>query len=295
LQAGEGIFIISTGLFYMYNPNSEIFAFVIVSYEAILVFVAFFVPESPNYLHHSKQFGKLREAFGTIAKVNGKEMNMDVKFHGESDSEDDSSVGSERDETHGEQFNAIAEICGSKLILVNLLVVTLFWMQSTFVFYVTGFYIKYFKGDIFFNLVIMGIADTLAYLSKRVLLHFFSSRGSYVICYLGVFIMSFIFQYVKLDESALPFVILGIRYFGSASFALNFYVNHEYFSTNTLATVFAFTNTIGRIAGIFAPIAVEVSPKPLLLCGIFSLIACFFAIYLKKPDNVHNPKEIKDL
>lgn len=51
--------------------------------------------------------------------------------------------------------------------LKNLMAVIVFWSFSSFSFYLIGFYIKYFPGNVYANFTMLGCADILASITVR--------------------------------------------------------------------------------------------------------------------------------
>lgn len=59
-------------------------------------------------------------------------------------------------------FSDIAILSGSREHFRSLIAVVGLWVYAAFNYYLIGYYIKYFPGDVFFNFLMMTVAEVLA-------------------------------------------------------------------------------------------------------------------------------------
>ena len=186
-------------------------------------------------------------------------------------------------------------LSGSTEHLRSLIAVLGIWVYSSFNYYLIGYYVKYFPGDVFVNFLMMTIAEVIA----PVVL--FLVQGKYVTRYvardllLGAAFMAFLyivnehFGYVTL----VPFIILGIRVFVKAVYSLGYYANGKLFPTLVKTTVFSFTNGVGRPFAALSTMVTEYTHSPGEIIMITSLI--FMTVCNLLPNSDNTEQEIEKL
>ena len=143
---------------------------------------------------------------------------------------------------------------------------------------------KYFKGSIYLNSAIIGIADISAYIIMNFLQKCISSRKAFIINYLAILISSTAYLLLNSIEALIPVFILGMRLSLSMSFAYSYFVNYEYFPTQFGSTIFACSNVAARFVTILAPMAVEVlEEKAFIVLGVIAGLSALGSSFLRKP------------
>lgn len=126
--------------------------------------------------------------------------NLGVKF----DRED---LDDTQEEVHADT-SLRALLCDDKSRLINLLIMVFNWSVCSFCFYVIGFFIKYFRGSMYTNAMMMGTADIIAAISVRIAQMYISTKRGFIIAYLWVFIVTVFYLLFESIESLIPICIL---------------------------------------------------------------------------------------
>jgi hypothetical protein len=98
-----------------------------------------------------------------------------------------------------------------------------FWSVSSFSYYLLGFFIKYFPGNMYINFAMLGIADICASFNTRITFGKLGIKNTYRVFLLGVLMFTSLF-YVFVDLSVskdlffMPALIFTMRLFVSSSF-----------------------------------------------------------------------------
>lgn len=137
-----------------------------------------------------------------------------------------------------------------------------FWCFSCFSFYLIGFYVKYFPGNVFVNFAMIGFADAFANLMNRSLQAYFNTKQVYRILLIGLTIMSASF-FFTVDSGyitnfmAIASMIFAMRLFINGCFALSYYTNCQLFPTLLRSKVFTTTNAFARPCSMMSPLIAE--------------------------------------
>jgi len=73
------------------------------------------------------------------------------------------------------------------------------WSTCSFSYYLLSYYTKYFKGSIYTNTMLLGVADICATFAMRGLQVFFETKTGFMISFCLVFIVSCIY-YIAMNE-----------------------------------------------------------------------------------------------
>lgn len=167
----------------------------------------------------------------------------------------------------------------------SLIAVLGIWIYSAFNYYLIGYYVKYFPGDVFVNFLMMTVAEVIAPICLLFV------QGKYVTKHvaryllLGAAFCSFLyivndhFGYIAL----VPFIILGIRIFVKAIYSLGYYANGKLFPILVKSTIFSLTNGIGRPFSALSTMVTEYTSSPGEIIMITSLV--FMAVCNLLPDS----------
>ena len=110
--------------------------------------------------------------------------------------------------------------CQDKALLVNLILMTVFWSAGSFNYYIITFYLKYIPGNVYVNTSLSCIAEVLAYIGSGLLMNVFGVKLSYICAFIlaaagGILLVIFFNA-----EGALIAVFILFAKFG-ISFAFN--------------------------------------------------------------------------
>ena len=274
-QCTDAIIVISIGGYFYVIQYGES---TIIIYTLISILWLIFIyksPESPQYLYTTKRWEKCHSSFSKISHINRIEW-QGFKF----DREDQRNV---------EEFN-IKQSCGSVLkdnkTLKNLFIMLINWSTCSFSYYLLSYYVRYFKGSIYSNTALLGLADILATFGIRGLQAFFQTKIGFMIWFSLVFWVS-IFYYTVSHITALVAIWVFMMRFGiTGGFILAYYGNSEYFQTDFSSTALGIWNTCARFATIISPMVAEVLPQPIILISVFSFVSLILSFFLIKPKNI---------
>jgi len=146
----------------------------------------------------------------------------------------------------------------------SLIAVIGIWIYSSFNYYLIGYYVKYFPGDIFTNFLMMTVAEVIAPIALRYIQGKFVTKfvvRYLLLCAAGtalLFMLNTYFGYVAL----VPFLILLIRIFVKSIYSLGYYANGKLFPTLVKTSIFSLTNGIGRPFSALSTMVTEYTKNP---------------------------------
>ena len=73
--------------------------------------------------------------------------------------------------------------CSDKSLLINLILMTVFWTAGSFNYYIITFYLKYIPGNIYVNTTLSSFAEVAAYIGSGLLFNIFGVKLSYMISF----------------------------------------------------------------------------------------------------------------
>jgi MFS transporter, OCT family, solute carrier family 22 (organic cation transporter), member 4/5 len=267
------VMISVAGYFYIIKYGESTIVFYLVFSIISLIFV-YRAPESPQFLYTKKRWEELHSSFSKISRINNKEWSG-FKF--------------DREELRMHEFN-IKSSCSSMIsdrkTFKNLMIMIINWSSCSFSYYLLSYYTKYFKGTIYSNTALLGLADILATFSMRIMQNFFETKTSFMISFSLVFVVSW-FYYIVMHEVVLVAIwVLLMRYGVTTAFSLAYYGNSEYFQTDMVSTAFGACNTMARLSTIVSPMLAEVLAQPIILITFWTLVSAITSFFLIKPLNI---------
>ncbi len=162
------------------------------------------------------------------------------------------------------------------MYVINIIMMTIAWSASSFTYYMVGFYIKYIPGDIFENVIIASLSESLACLISGFIALVLGTKNTLIMCFAVGGIFGLALAFIDPQYEYLIIICLLLTKFGvSSSMSLCFLVTSEYFPIIYSATVFGACNVIARVISIFAPLIAEINPPlPMMIYAVF----CFFSV-----------------
>jgi MFS family permease len=171
------VMISVAGYFYIIKYGESTIVFYLIFSIISLIFV-YRAPESPQFLYTKKRWEELHSSFSKISRINNKEWSG-FKF--------------DREELRMHEFN-IKSSCSSMIsdrkTFKNLMIMIINWSSCSFSYYLLSYYTKYFKGTIYSNTALLGLADILATFSMRIMQNFFETKTNFMISFSLVFVVS---------------------------------------------------------------------------------------------------------
>jgi len=146
--------------------------FVYIIHGVITSFILYKIPESPHFLYSKSKFDELHACFDNYSDLNHAQK-LTIKF--------------DREITHAEpnkKEGSMKEFIAEKTRVVNLIIMVLNWSVCSFSYYVIGFFVKNFKGNMYTNAITMGGADLVAVTSLRLLQSHVSTKLGFILSFL---------------------------------------------------------------------------------------------------------------
>jgi hypothetical protein len=168
--------------------------------------------------------------------------------------------------------------------MINLAIVVVVWIASSFNFYLISFQLKYIKGDVFVNTFVSAGSELPAIIIgglmyqkvglRFTLCLFFCIALSGSICLL---ILS------DLREDLIPIFILLAKAGVSGTFNLCYLANAQIFPAIFAGTAFGFCNIGAKLATILAPLIAEVdAPTPMIIFTITAAVGGILSLMIRK-------------
>ena len=172
------------------------------------------------------------------------------------------------------------------------------WVTASFNYFMLGFLLKYFPGNIYANGIMCSISETAGDLTIGLIYSRIGTKATYYVC-LGLATLSGILMIIYEKEShffsenpdtaaawMFPVLVLICKFGISAVYNINYISNFDLFPSVFAVSALGFGDFIGSFVTIFAPEVAELqSTVPIIiftsLCGI-TLIATTF-LHIPKP------------
>ena len=169
------------------------------------------------------------------------------------------------------------------------------WIYSAFNYYVIGYYVKYFPGDIFVNFLTMTIAEVISPIVLRIIQKYWITKYVYKYLLIMCCIISLGFMANQRWGSAtyIPALILGIRICVKGIYSLGYFANGTLFPTLVKTSIFSLTNGVGRPFSALATMVVEYTKHPGEIFLGTSLL--FLGTCHLMPDSDHTEQELEKI
>ena len=287
---GDGITFVISGIFVMATRDVYLYLQVLGAVTILCVTIlAFTFPESPRYLYSKRRYDELRQCFQMIGRMNKVDDNKMIDNMVDALEQHKHSISEHKQGC----FHDIMILYNSPQHFRSLLGVLGLWMYSAFNYYLIGYYVKYFPGDVFDNFMMMTIAEVIAPIVL------FMVQGRYVtkivLRYLlaGASFTSLIYiinqHYGTVD--AVPYIILGIRVFVKAAYSLSYYANGKLFPILVKTTIFSLTNAVGRPLSALSSLVTEYTQNPGEIILFTSLAAMTISALFPNSDDTEQEIE----
>lgn len=170
-----------------------------------LVLTVIFIPESPKWLMEKGRYIESYKVFKRMAEVNGKPsteiiekllgtyrpadqapnqnttLESDMYDFRTTDQERTLSIGTNNE---GKGFDVWKELKSNRVMLVNLVVMTMVWLSGSFNYYLISYQLKYLPGDLYINGVVSSLSEILANVTSGFSLYAFGIRNALVISFI---------------------------------------------------------------------------------------------------------------
>ncbi|CDW73598.1 solute carrier family member 5 [Stylonychia lemnae] len=166
--------------------------------------------------------------------------------------------------------------------MINLLIMVIIWIASSFSYYLINFQLKYIKGDFFVNTITASLTEVPAYILSGILYEKLGIRIVLVSCFIislvgGIFLLIF-----SNNTNVIPVFILLARFGVSATFNICYLANATIFPTIFAGTAFGICNVFAKMATIISPMLAEVdAPVPMTVFCIVSGVATVLSLFIQ--------------
>jgi len=214
------------------------------------IIVIWFIPESPKFLKEQNE----------AESKEGQQTNM-MFYRNNNDT-----LSQEMDES-----KTFWQMLKEGNNLKNLLIIIWWWSFTSSSYYLVSFFIKYFKGSIYINSFLFGIASLIGVTLFSILINYISTKRLFILSFLMTFIGSLGFTLTRNYESLVPLWILLMVVSLSIQFSLCYYTNVELFSPTFRTRIFSLWNIIARCFTVISPMLVELMDNPIIIISVWAV------------------------
>ena len=290
--------------------------FVIAGYVFLVAIGGTFIPESPRFYYEKGEMALCREIILKMARINGapqllkenwrfdieKVTSAAARIASINEDDDDQINKSEMSVTEESRIgltrndsilteeavevkvNPISQIRANPRLLINLLIVLMAWIASSFNYFLISFSTKNLGGNIFINSTLVSIAGIVGKIITILGKNHLSTKSSLAISFALTLLFGLglvFFEDGWIVSTCIGFVEIGL----GMSFTLIYYINTEYFPPLFLSFAFAVSQFGARGFSILSYLLADLSaPIPMILLCVTTAIAFLSLVFLKKPE-----------
>ena len=255
----------------------------------ILIFVYYFMPESPRWLISQGRVEEAKAILQKAAKTNGKDWpaescNLQLD------------EGKENDD---ESTPSILDLFRTPNLLKNTLIQYFNWFTASFVYYALTFNSgTLFPGNIYINTLISGLIEFPAYGLCIALLYFLGRRSPLAFMYFllgGSLLLSLA---MPTDQSVLVMATIG-KFGAVCAFAIIYVQAAEIFPTVVRNTGIGTSSSMARVGSVLAPIIGREVAKinrdlVIVIFAVVALISGTLTLFLPETNGKQLPDTIKE-
>ena len=247
---------------------------IIMTWFSIIQIVSLaYCPESPKFLYSTNKIREMKKSFTMIAKINGynpQENDLNI-------------VGAENDSNSNNSSTSLFEAFKDPTYATNITIMWFVYCVSFMSYFVIGYYIGSFKGNLYINAFALIIADVAWNLFSSILYKRFGLKKSFAL----IFVLITSATIVYLLFSHIPEITYGwvfvMRFGATLSCTLSMYSWSVLFETKIRARSLAFWNFIGRLMTICAPMIVALASNPIIIITTLAISASAISQLLQNP------------
>ena len=174
-------------------------------------------------------------------------------------------------------------LCSDRTIVVNLILMTVFWTTCSLDYYMILFFLKYLPGNIYINTTLSGLADTLAYGLSGFVMQKFGVKLAFMVSFIlascGGLLLIIFFQ---ADGALIAVFVLFTKIGIALAFNLCYLAMPALFPPEIKATAFGVCNLFARFATIVSPEIAELpDPAPMSCFTITCIGAALLPLCLR--------------
>ena len=169
-------------------------------------------------------------------------------------------------------------------MLINLILMTVFWSSSSFNFYLLTFYLKYIPGSIYVNACLACVADIVGHMISGYIAKVFGVKPAFLIAYImgtigGIMLVIFF----NAEEVLIAVFVLFARCGVAFAFNMVYYATPQMFPTEICSTAFGICNVFARFLTILSPLIAELpDPVPMTIFTVVCIVSALLPAFLRK-------------
>ena len=262
----------TVGVIYLYS-NALVALFITTIISLIQLWFVLLWPESPKFLYSANRKKEANDSLKYIAKINSakfKEIEIDEDVNNSNSANKNSSI-------------SLLEALKDRLYRKNILVMASVYWVSFMSYYVVGYYVGSFPGNLFINAFAVMTSDIIGSGLCSIWISFFGFKHGFSSLYIIVWISTIVYSFSN-HELIISYIwVFMIRFGLTMAVALSLFTCSQLFDTKLQARSFAFWNFSGRVTSILSPLIVTLTKNPLSIVMIFSFAAMMVVQLLEKP------------
>jgi MFS family permease len=166
---------------------------------------------------------------------------------------------------------------------LNLFVMILSWIASSFCFFIIGFYIKYIPGDIFSNMIACSIADGASSIVAGMMAQYYGTKTTLSFSFACAALGAVLLTQSTSDPTQITICIMTTKFGINCAFTLCYIISAEYFPSIVCSRVFGICNIFARVATIMSPMISELDPPiPMMIYVLFCSVTMVASRFLTK-------------
>lgn len=127
------------------------------------------------------------------------------------------------------ESRSLKNLIKEKRAILNLLSLGLNWTVISFCWYIMGFYVHYFHGNIYINGMLLGLADVFANILTRSIQFFSPTSKIFLLSFISVSLTSVVYLLFQSHYFMVPITIVLMRAGLTIGFSLSYYGIPEFF------------------------------------------------------------------
>jgi len=179
-------------------------------------------------------------------------------------------------------------LCSNRSIIINLLLMTVFWTTSSLNYYIVLYYLKYVPGNIYVNAALSCTADIASHLILGGLMKKLGVRISFMIAFgLAASGSCLLVIFFKADGALIAVFVMLAKFGIGMAFGLSYLSMPGLFPPEVLTTAFGICNLFARFSSVLSSEIAELpDPAPMSIYTITCVVALFLSPYLRRVQKV---------
>lgn len=179
----------------------------------------------------------------------------------------------------------LRQVLNDKNVMLNLGLMVVCWMSTTFMYYLVIFFVKYLPGNIYTNQIVSGLS-AFSYLAAPFMARKYDNKKIMLIGYvvsLVFLVIMIIFQSITINEILYSFIFFLFKCGVTLVWLSLFVIHMDMFEIQFIASSYGICNLVSRLVTLAAPIVAEMDERiwPLLIMLILNVMALVATWFLR--------------